>query len=137
MKHTVITLALLAVSSLAHAGEGISADEYQRLRATAQCAFIANTLPLSQQTERSQNAFRVSIKVFKEDTAAMYPTAYNPTQDELISDYAIHYQSAASETESDMMDAMKFQGLQLSPEAWQKIAVQFWQSRNCSIVIGD
>lgn len=138
MKRTVITLALLAVSALAHAGEGISADEYQRMRATAQCAFIANILPSSQATvAKADKAFKVAIATFKKDNAAMLGFAYNPSPEELATDFAIHYQQSASDTEGEMMKEIHQQRLPPAPSSWASIASQFWTSRNCSIVIGD
>lgn len=133
MKKLLLAACLVAGTAQS---QGIDGTEYQKLKATSECAFIANTMKpgvLSQETV--QKTFDVALATFKRDTPLLTGTAYNPSPDTLAVDFAIHYQQMVSDVNDTMFETIKSQGLPLSPESWFTVASQFWMSRNCALIV--
>lgn len=132
-----LLLAACVIAGTGHA-QGIDGTEYQKLKATSECAFIANTMKpgvLSQETV--DKTFNVALQTLKKDTPLLTGTAYTPSPETLAIDFAIHYQQMTSDVNDDMLQAIHAQGLPLAPESWFTIAAQFWMSRNCALVVNN
>lgn len=135
MKLRILITAVSLLAGYAHA-EGINGTEYQKLKATAECAFIANTMKpgtLSQQTV--DKTFNTALATFKKYTPLLQGFAYKPTPDQLAIDFAVHFQQMTYDVNDDMLQTIKNRGMQLSPESWFTVGAEYWQSRNCALVV--
>lgn len=136
-KLSILTLVLLASTGTASAtGEGVSMAEYQAVKAGAICAYIGNmTTPRHRANEVIAQLFEDNVIAWKAVNGRMLPYEYNPAPATLASDYAVFYQQSTADTADEMDVSLKSQGLSYSPESWQTVAAQFWDSRNCDSVV--
>lgn len=130
-----LLLAAYVIAGATHA-QGIDANEYQKLKATSECALIANTMkPDTLAQETVQKTFDVALQTFKKDTPLLIGTAYTPSPETLAIDFAIHYQQMTYDVNDEMLQSIRAQGLPLQPESWFTVAAQFWMSRNCALIV--
>ncbi|MFM4742564.1 hypothetical protein ACEUDH_02985 [Aeromonas dhakensis] len=136
MKKTIlIPLACLLSNSIN--AQGISSNEYQKMKASAECALIANMIkPGTLSQEEMNKTFNSALSAFKKNTPLMLGYDYNPSPDQLAIDFAVHYQQITSDVNDEMFQSVKDQNLPLSPESWFSVAKKFWKNRNCSIIAG-
>ncbi|MGE6109550.1 hypothetical protein [Aeromonas sobria] len=133
----IILISLMFLLSNSINAQGISSDEYKKMKAAAECALIANTIkPGTLSREEINKAFNSALSTFKKDTPLMLGYDYNPSPDQLAIDFAVHYQQMTSDVNDEMFQSVKDQNLPLSPESWFSVAKKFWKNRNCSIVVG-
>ncbi|MGA3698899.1 hypothetical protein ACPAVH_23885 [Enterobacteriaceae bacterium TYF_5] len=127
-----ITLAIYSNSSLAN----LSNHEYKKMVSKTQCAFITNLMKPGVLPQKTiDKAFNNAIETFKKSNALLQGYPYNPTNKELARDFAIHYQQSTSDLYDEMFISLQNQGLSLTPQSWFLIANQYWDLKNCFLVI--
>lgn len=111
-------------------------NEYKKMVATTQCAFIATLMGPNYRSQKDvDTAFNNAIDIFKVNNALMLEHPYNPTEKELAIDFAMHYQQSTSDLYDDMFASIQKQGLPWTPKSWYSIANQYWGIKNCSVII--
>ncbi|MBI6191818.1 hypothetical protein [Providencia rettgeri] len=111
-------------------------NEYKKMVAITQCAFIATLMDPSYRSQKDvDTAFNNAIDIFKVNNALMLELPYNPTEKELARDFAMHYQQSTSDLYDDMFSSIQKQGLPWTPKSWYSIASQYWDVKNCSVII--
>ncbi|BBT91193.1 hypothetical protein WP8W19C02_28130 [Enterobacter cloacae] len=129
-KKTIVAAALLLVTGIAHAEDGVQYSEYQAIQAIAQCGYIANTM----MSDNTAQVMDLSLKKYVAITKRMTPGGYDPSPADLATDYALFFQQTVSDTESEMFDQIRKRGLPLEPGSWVLVARDWWTVKSCNLI---
>lgn len=131
-----LPIIIILTSFYSYASTGISKKDYKNMISITECAFITTMVKPGVLPQKTiDTTFSKAITIFKKNTALMQNLAYNPTQQQLIIDFAIHYQQSTSDIYDEMFRSLKSEGLPLIPQSWFTIGVQYWVSQDCQSLI--
>lgn len=131
-----LSVAMIFPIFYGYASESISKNDYNHMISITECAFITTIVKpgiLPQKT--IDNTFNKTISVFKKNTALMRKSGYNPTPQQLTIDFAVYYQQVTSDIYDEMFASLKAEGLQLTPQSWFTIGIQYWVLKDCQSII--